>query len=67
MRMQHTAAAVALLFTMGAASWAQVWNKKTNLEVKETILIPGKELPPGKYVMKLMDSMRQSQHRSGLQ
>ena len=57
MRMQHTAAAVALLFTMGAASWAQVWNKKTNLEVRETILIPGKELPPGKYVMKLMDSM----------
>ena len=57
MKMQPTAAAVALLVTMGAASWAQVWNKKTNLEVKETILIPGKELPPGKYVMKLMDSI----------
>jgi len=55
--MQHTAAAVALLLTMGAASSAQVWNKKTNLEVRETILIPGKELPPGKYVMKLMNSM----------
>jgi hypothetical protein len=26
------------------------------LTVKETILIPGRELPPGTYVMKLMDS-----------
>ncbi len=32
------------------------WDKLTKLDVKETILIPGKQLPPGKYVMKLMDS-----------
>jgi hypothetical protein len=32
------------------------WDKLTKLDVKETILIPGRELPPGKYVMKLMDS-----------
>ncbi len=32
------------------------WDKLTKLDVKETIMIPGKQLPPGKYVMKLMDS-----------
>jgi len=32
------------------------WDKLTKLDVKETILIPGKQLPPGKYVMKLMES-----------
>lgn len=32
------------------------WDKLTKLDVKETILIPGRQLPPGKYVMKLMDS-----------
>jgi len=31
-------------------------DKLTTLDVKETIMIPGKQLPPGKYVMKLMDS-----------
>jgi hypothetical protein len=46
--------AIALAFPVGG--WASPWNKKTNLEVKETILIPGKQLPPGKYVMKLADS-----------
>ena len=29
--------------------------RKTNITVNETILVPGKELPPGKYVMKLLD------------
>jgi outer membrane biosynthesis protein TonB len=32
------------------------WDKLTRLDIKETILIPGKQLPPGKYVMKLAES-----------
>lgn len=32
---------------------ADTWDKKTTLTVNEPILVPGKELPPGKYVMKL--------------
>jgi hypothetical protein len=55
MKSQIAAGAIALITLMGIAS-ADPWNKKTKLDVKETILIPGKELPPGKYVMKLMDS-----------
>jgi hypothetical protein len=35
---------------------ADEWNKKTILTVNEPIQVPGKVLPPGKYVMKLMDS-----------
>lgn len=55
MKSQIAAGAIALITLMGIAS-ADPWNKKTKLDVKETILIPGKELPPGKYVMKLLDS-----------
>jgi hypothetical protein len=33
--------------------WADSWDKKTYMTVNETILIPGKALAPGKYVMKL--------------
>jgi hypothetical protein len=32
---------------------ADEWDKKTTITVNETILIPGRSLPPGKYVMKL--------------
>jgi hypothetical protein len=35
---------------------ADQWNKKTILDVQETIQVPGAVLQPGKYVMKLMDS-----------
>jgi hypothetical protein len=35
---------------------ADEWNKKTILTVNEAIQVPNKVLPPGKYVMKLMDS-----------
>lgn len=35
---------------------ADEWNKRTILTVNETIQVPNKVLPPGKYVMKLMDS-----------
>jgi hypothetical protein len=35
---------------------ADAWNKKTNLTVNESITVPGATLPPGKYVVKLVDS-----------
>jgi hypothetical protein len=38
------------------SSRADVWNKKTILTVNESIQVPGKVLPPGKYVMKLAES-----------
>lgn len=55
MKTKLAVGAIALIAMMGIVS-ADPWNKKTKLDVKETILIPGKELPPGKYVMKLVDS-----------
>ena len=54
--MKQVMIASGVILTMTMAAWASPSNKKTNIEVKETILIPGKELPPGKYVMKLADS-----------
>ena len=36
---------------------ADAWNKKTILTVNETVLVPGATLTPGKYVMKLVDSL----------
>ncbi|HLJ51358.1 MAG TPA: hypothetical protein VKU01_35365 [Bryobacteraceae bacterium] len=35
---------------------ADEWNKRTILTVNEAIQVPNMVLPPGKYVMKLMDS-----------
>jgi len=35
---------------------ADEWNKKTILTINESIQIPSKVLPPGTYVMKLLDS-----------
>jgi len=35
---------------------ADEWNKKTILTVNEPIQVPNRVLPPGKYVMKLLDS-----------
>lgn len=35
---------------------ADAWNKKTILTVNETIQVPNKVLPPGVYVMRLLDS-----------
>jgi len=45
---------VSILATSGLV--ADEFDKKTNITVNETILIPGRTLPPGKYVMKLMNS-----------
>src|SRR5271166_5814497 len=35
---------------------ADEWNKKTIMTVNESIQVPNKVLPPGKYVIKLLDS-----------
>lgn len=43
--------------TLGStAALADEWNKKTIMTINESIQVPGKVLPPGKYVMKLLDS-----------
>jgi hypothetical protein len=52
--------AVASIGLLGVAiapsARADEWNKKTILTVNETIQVPNKVLPPGKYVIKLLDS-----------
>jgi hypothetical protein len=50
--------AVASIGLAGLSSSARAdqWNKKTVLTVNETIQVPNKVLPPGKYVLKLFDS-----------
>jgi hypothetical protein len=35
---------------------ADEWNKRTTLTISDTIQVPGKVLPPGEYVIKLLDS-----------
>jgi hypothetical protein len=51
------AAAVAFLaIAVLPVSKADEWDKKTIITVNEPILVPGKELQPGKYVMKLLNS-----------
>jgi hypothetical protein len=58
--MNRLALAVASLGLLGAAlapsARADEWNKKTIMTVNESIQVPNKVLPPGKYVMKLLDS-----------
>lgn len=45
------------LATFGStAALADEWNKKTIMTINEPIQVPGKVLPPGKYVMRLLDS-----------
>ena len=52
-----TAFAAAAVFAASAmVANADVWNKKTKLTVNETIEVPGATLPPGEYVVKLVDS-----------
>lgn len=57
-RIALTIASVGLLAGAALAPKARAdeWNKKTILTVNETIQVPNKVLPPGTYVMKLMDS-----------
>ena len=55
-RIKLLLAASILALAATPAMLADAWNKKTILTVNETISIPGATLPPGKYVMKLLDS-----------
>lgn len=48
---------LSVLLLVAAVSWADAWNKKTLLTVKEAIQVPGAVLQPGTYVMKLVDSL----------
>jgi hypothetical protein len=48
---------VSIMFLATLVSWADNWNKKTILTVKEVIQVPGAVLQPGTYVMKLVDSL----------
>src|SRR5260370_1804620 len=41
---------------LAPAARADEWNKKTIMTVNESIQVPNKVLPAGKYVMKLLDS-----------
>ena len=42
---------------LGLNSFADSWDKKTVLNIEEPLLIPGKTLQPGRYVLKLVDSL----------
>jgi hypothetical protein len=57
-RLVLTIASVGLLTgaALVPAARADEWNKKTILTVNESIQVPNKVLPPGTYVMKLLDS-----------
>lgn len=50
------AAGVVVLVLTSSLALASVNDKKTILTVKETIEVPGAVLPPGEYVVKLVDS-----------
>src|SRR6202162_1235137 len=58
--MKQLVLALASLGLLGVAispsARADQWNKKTILTVNEPIQVPNKVLPPGKYVIKLLDS-----------
>jgi hypothetical protein len=48
---------VSLMILVTFSSWADNWNKKTILTIKEAVQVPGAVLQPGTYVMKLIDSL----------
>lgn len=58
--MKNLVLAVACIGLLGSAvapsARADEWTKRTVITVHETIQVPNKVLPPGTYVMKLMDS-----------
>lgn len=54
---KRTLVALGCLALLSAAGLAAPWNKKTVLTVNEPIQIPGTVLQPGKYVIKLVDSL----------
>src|SRR6187200_838565 len=54
---RQTGFVFATVLLAGSVAFADQWNKKTILTVNETILVPGATLEPGKYVVKLVDSL----------
>ena len=58
--MSRVAFAIASVGLLGAVlaptARADQWDKRTILTVNEPIQVPGQVMPPGKYVMKLLDS-----------
>jgi hypothetical protein len=48
---------VALVSMFAMLAWADAWDKKTILTVKEPIQVPGAVLQPGTYVIKLVESL----------
>src|SRR5689334_22401961 len=57
LRARTIAAAACLGIALAALAFADQWDKKTVLTVGQSIQVPGKVLPPGKYVMKLFNSL----------
>ncbi|MBZ5610459.1 MAG: hypothetical protein LAP38_19530 [Acidobacteriia bacterium] len=56
-RLLLTVASIGVLaIGLTPAARADQWNKKTTMTVNETIQVPNKVLPPGTYVIKLLDS-----------
>jgi len=56
-RLVFAVASVGLLgIALAPAALAGEWDKLTYLTVNESIQVPNKVLPPGKYAMKLLDS-----------
>ena len=56
-RLVLSVASIGLLgIALAPGARADEWNKKTIMTVNESIQVPNKVLPAGKYVMKLMDS-----------
>jgi hypothetical protein len=56
MRVPHIAVIACSTF-LALNSFGDPWDKKTLLTVWEPLLIPGKTLEPGQYVLKLVDSL----------
>jgi len=48
---------VSFVLIFAVLGWADAWDKKTILTIKEPIQVPGAVLQPGTYVMKLVESL----------
>jgi hypothetical protein len=48
-------AALAVVGSTIAPVMADEWNKETRIEINQALEVPGKVLPPGKYIFKLAD------------
>lgn len=57
LRVRIIGVATCLGIALAAMTFADQWDKKTILTTGQSIQVPGKVLPPGKYVMKLFNSL----------